>query len=128
MKFIYLSMIAIAILFSLNQKTVSNVNQILSDSAEYCMVSGEKIEDEGVKYSYLGTEVKLCCEGCEKSFKKNPANYLKAGGLKCPVCDEDDAKKEISSVNDGVKYYFCGKGCKASFEKDPGEYLKNYNK
>ncbi|MDZ4712816.1 MAG: hypothetical protein SGI89_10910 [bacterium] len=128
MKIIYLSLFVIAILISLNQETVSNVSSKLSDTTEYCLVSGEKIDGEGVKYSYLNTEVKFCCESCEKSFKKNPAKYLSASGLRCSVCDEDDAKKEISEVTKGVKYYFCGKGCKAKFSEDPQAQLKKYQK
>jgi len=130
MKFIYLSLIAFAILISSNQKTVSNVsfNLGLTDSTEYCLVDGGKIEGQGVKYSYLNTDVKFCCEACEKTFKKNPAKHLKGAGLRCPVCDEDDAKTNLSTVSNGVKYYFCGKGCKNKFKKDPETYLKRYQK
>lgn len=128
MKFIYLSLFVITMLISLNQETVSSVSSKLSDSAEYCLVSGEKIDGEGIKYSYLNTDVKFCCESCEKSFKKNPAKYLSAAGLRCSVCDEDDASKDITAINDGVKYYFCGKGCKAKFEEDPQAQLKKYQK
>ncbi len=128
MKFIYLSIFVFTILIFSNQNIVSNVSSILSDSTEYCIVSGEKIEGEGVKYTYLNTDIKFCCEGCQKSFQKNPAKYLSAAALRCPVCDEDDAKKDISMSTDGVKYYFCGKGCKASFGKDPQSYLKKYQK
>ncbi len=128
MKLIYLSLFTLAILISLNQKAVSNINTNLSDDPEYCIVDGEKIEGEGVKYSYLNSELKFCCESCQKTFKKNPAKYLKGVGLRCPVCDEDDAKKNLSSVTGGVKYYFCGNGCKTKFGKDPEAYLKNYRK
>ncbi|MEO8446911.1 MAG: hypothetical protein ABI528_05415 [bacterium] len=128
MKIIYLSMFVIAILISLNQETVSSVSSKLSDTTEYCLVSGEKIDGEGVKYSYLNTEVKFCCESCEKSFKKNPSKYLSAAGLRCSVCDEDDAKKEFSEITDGVKYYFCSKGCQAKFSEDPQAQLKKYQK
>ncbi len=128
MKFIYLSIIALAIFVSTNQKTISNVHSNISDTTEYCMVDGEKIDGQGVKYRYLSTDVKFCCEDCQKTFKKNPAKYLKGAGLRCPVCDEDDAKTSLSSVNNGVKYYFCGKGCKNKFGKDPQTHLKKYQK
>jgi hypothetical protein len=45
-----------------------------------CVVSDEKFGgDMGDPYvfTYEGREVKLCCEGCLKDFKKNPAKYLK---------------------------------------------------
>jgi YHS domain-containing protein len=108
-----------------NTSSFSGTSSWQSDSA-VCIVSGEKIEDGGFTLNYLGENIKFCCQGCEKSFKRNPAKYLAAGELKCPVCDERDAKKEISLESGGVKYYFCGKGCKENFEKDPQEYLKRY--
>lgn len=46
-----------------------------------CLVSGEKLgTDASMKpYSFVhkGQEIKLCCEGCLKDFKKDPATYLK---------------------------------------------------
>lgn len=128
MKFIYLSAFIFTIIIFSNRNTVSKVNSNLTDSTVYCIVSGEKIEGEGVKYNYLNSELVFCCEGCEKSFKKNPAKFLKGAGLRCPVCDEDDAKQSLFTVTHGVKYYFCGKSCKSKFEKDTQTYLKNYQK
>lgn len=127
-KIIYLSIFIFVIIASSNNSTFSKLNSTASDSAEYCIVNGDLIEGVGVKYKYLNSEVKFCCEGCEKSFKKNPEKYLGAAALWCPVCDEGDAKKDLSLVNDGVKYYFCGKGCKSKFSSDPDSYLKNYSK
>jgi YHS domain-containing protein len=28
-------------------------------------------------YAYEGREIKFCCKGCLKDFKKDPANYIK---------------------------------------------------
>lgn len=44
-----------------------------------CLVSGEKLGGMGKPYVvvYEGQEIKLCCKGCEKDFKKEPAKYLK---------------------------------------------------
>lgn len=46
-----------------------------------CMVSDEEIDDKGDMKPYVfiheGREIKLCCEGCLKDFKKNPAKYIK---------------------------------------------------
>ena len=127
-KIIFLSAVVFALLISSNSRTFSKLNSFVSDSTEVCIVSGEVIEGEGVKYVYLNKEVKFCCEGCEKSFKKNPAKYLGSAGLMCPVCNEDDAKADLTAVSGGVKYYFCGKGCKNKFNKDPDEFLNKYNK
>jgi len=127
-KIICLSVFVFTLLISSNSSTFSKLNSFVSDSAEVCIVSGEVIEGGGVKYIYLNKEVKFCCEGCEKSFKKNPAKFLGSAGLMCPVCNEDDASEKLSAVSGGVKYYFCGKGCKSKFSKDPDEFLNNYKK
>ena len=46
-----------------------------------CLVSGEKLgADASMKpysFVYEGQEIKLCCKGCLKDFKKEPATYLK---------------------------------------------------
>lgn len=45
-----------------------------------CVVSDEKFGgDMGDPYVFIheGREVKLCCEGCLKDFKKDPAKYVK---------------------------------------------------
>ena len=131
-KFILLTLFTCAILISTNNNTFSKLNS--SDdptdtvAKEVCIVSGETIEGGGVKYVYLNKEILLCCEGCEKSFKKNPAKFLGSAGLMCPVCNEDDANAELSTTSGGVKYYFCGKGCKSKFIKDPDEFLNKYKK
>jgi len=54
-----------------------------------CVVSGEKLGEMGKPYvmKYKGREVHLCCESCEKDFKKDPAKYLKK------LDDAEKAKK-----------------------------------
>jgi YHS domain-containing protein len=44
-----------------------------------CVVSGEPLGSMGdpVVVKHEGREVKLCCEGCVDSFKKDPEKYLK---------------------------------------------------
>ena len=46
---------------------------------ETCAVSGEKLGQMGDPYvfNYEGKEYKLCCKGCLKDFKKDPAKYVK---------------------------------------------------
>ena len=43
-----------------------------------CMISGDKLGDmgEAYVYEYEGREIKFCCEGCVKDFKKDPAKYI----------------------------------------------------
>ncbi|MCI0448827.1 MAG: hypothetical protein L0Y79_03455 [Chlorobi bacterium] len=103
-----------------------NFQPSYSDTTQLCIVSGEPIETGGVKYKYLNKEIIFCCEGCIKAFKKEPAKYLTV--LRCPICDDDDGKRDISAVNDGVKYYFCSSSCRGKFENDANKYLENYSK
>ena len=44
-----------------------------------CTVSDEKLDSMGKPVSYVheGREIQFCCKDCIKSFKKNPAKYLK---------------------------------------------------
>jgi YHS domain-containing protein len=44
-----------------------------------CIVSGDKLGEMGEPYvyEYEGREIKFCCKGCLKDFKKEPAKYVK---------------------------------------------------
>ncbi|MCX6928063.1 MAG: hypothetical protein NT154_33355 [Verrucomicrobia bacterium] len=44
-----------------------------------CVVTDEKLGDMGDAYVFVheGREIKLCCKGCLKDFKKDPAKYIK---------------------------------------------------
>jgi YHS domain-containing protein len=44
-----------------------------------CVVTGEKLGEMGdpFVYAYEGREIKFCCKGCLKDFKKEPAKYIK---------------------------------------------------
>lgn len=44
-----------------------------------CVVSGKELGSMGKPFvaTHEGTTVKLCCSGCEKDFKKDPAKYVK---------------------------------------------------
>jgi YHS domain-containing protein len=44
-----------------------------------CVVSGDKLGEMGdpYVYEYQGREIKFCCKGCVKDFKKDPAKYIK---------------------------------------------------
>jgi YHS domain-containing protein len=46
---------------------------------KYCVVSGDKLGEMGKPfvYEYKGREIKFCCPGCLKDFKKDPAKYIK---------------------------------------------------
>ncbi len=127
---IFSSIFILGILFTAagSDAGVNHIANTGADSSQVCIVTGEEFPmDAGIKYKYLNKEVTFCCGGCVKSFQKEPANYIK-DGLRCPVCDDDDGKKELSHVHDGIKYYFCGTSCKGKFEKDAQKYIDNYSK
>ena len=44
-----------------------------------CIVTDEKLGGHGKPYVFTheGQELKLCCKGCLKDFKKEPAKYTK---------------------------------------------------
>ena len=44
-----------------------------------CIVTDEKLGGHGKPYVFTheGQELKLCCKGCLKDFKKEPATYTK---------------------------------------------------
>ena len=44
-----------------------------------CVVSGDKLGEMGEPfvYQYKDREIKFCCKGCLKDFKKDPAKYIK---------------------------------------------------
>lgn len=42
-----------------------------------CLVSDEKLDPGDPSLIYKGREIRVCCEGCLKDFKKNPEKYLK---------------------------------------------------
>jgi len=55
-----------------------------------CIVSDEKLGSMGEPYVFVheGQLIKLCCDGCLKDFKKEPAKYLAklvAGKVPAPV-------------------------------------------
>jgi YHS domain-containing protein len=101
-----------------------NSQGVVSDSAKYCIVTGEKLdgsEGDPVKYTYLGKEYLFCCSGCVKKFKSEPMSYIKEE-IKCPVMG-NPASQKVFTVVDDVKYYFCCSGCIKKFEADPKKYL-----
>lgn len=44
-----------------------------------CLVSDEKLGEHGAPYVFTheGREIKMCCKGCVKDFKKDTAKYIK---------------------------------------------------
>lgn len=54
----------------------------MQPSASYplktCVVSGDPLTEMGgpVAFDYGGTEIQFCCQGCIKTFKKDPEAYM----------------------------------------------------
>lgn len=65
----------------LAESDANNAAKATEDSypLKTCVVSGEPLGemDEVKVIHYEGREVRLCCEDCEKPFRKNPEKYLK---------------------------------------------------
>jgi len=106
-----------------------------------CVVSGEELgsdPDDIVDVVYNNRLVRMCCRGCAKKLKKDPAPYLKkldAAVVKqqaehyplteCPVSGE-----ALGSMGDPIVVMMnnrmvklCCKGCVRSIKKDPGAVI-----
>lgn len=107
-----------------------------------CVVSGDKLGGKmgtPFKYDYQGRELQLCCASCVKTFKKDPAKYLKKldeAAIKqqkasyalttCPVSGQKlDGKmgQPFDYLYKGRLVRFCCNGCVKDFNKDPAKYL-----
>lgn len=107
-----------------------------------CIVTGEKLGGMGKPYVFTheGREIKLCCQGCLKEFKKSSETYLKKLDAaekeciaknpykleKCLVTGEKlgGMGKPVSFVYQDREIKLCCKGCIKSFAKDPEKYMK----
>ncbi len=60
---------------------------------DYCVISGDKLGEMGKPYVFTNDDrqIKLCCSGCLKDFKKDPAKWLKK-------IDEAEAKAKTKAV------------------------------
>lgn len=122
------------------KKTPAKPAKVKPYPLETCVVSGQKLGGdmgEPSVFTYQGQEIKLCCKGCEKEFKKNPAKYLAkieeaAKKLKpypldtCVVTGEKfgGMGEPYVFVYQGREIKLCCKGCLKEFKKDPAKYLK----
>ena len=58
-----------------------------------CLVSDEKLDKGDPTFIYKGREIRVCCEGCVKDFKKEPEKYLKLIEAEEKKLAADKAKK-----------------------------------
>ncbi len=112
---------------------------------EKCLVSGEPLGSMGEPINHVdGTRlVRLCCKGCVKGYKKDPAKHLATIDAalikkqlktypieKCLVSDEplDAMGKPVDMLYGTTLVRLCCKGCKKGFLKNPAEYLAQIEK
>ena len=112
-----------------------------------CVVSGDKLGGsmgKPVSYNYKGREIRFCCSGCIKDFKKDPANYLQKlddavikqqkPAYPLATCVVSGQKlggsmgKPIDYVYKDRLVRFCCKGCIKTFNKEPAKYLAMIDK
>ena len=74
----------------------TNSEKLKPYTLKTCVVSGDKLGEMGdpFVYAYKGREIKFCCKGCLKDFKKDPAKYIK-------MIDEAEAKAKKAKILDG---------------------------
>jgi len=98
-----------------------------------CPIGGEDVDGES-SLDWNGLRVHLCCPGCEKKFRKDPAAALAKLGLavekqgdafvvdlanpRCPIRG-GDAKADVSTVFAGVRVHYCCPGCEKKLAADP---------
>ena len=92
-----------------------------------CPVMGEPVNPK-VSIQHNGQTVQLCCKGCVKKFKADPAKYRAALAnsytyqTKCPVMGEGINPKAFTKTAAGQTVYFCCKGCDKKFFGEPAKY------
>ena len=61
-----------------NESSASSESGAKPYPLETCVVSGKKLGSMGDPYVIIheGQEIKFCCDGCEPTFKKDPAKFL----------------------------------------------------
>jgi YHS domain-containing protein len=110
-----------------------------------CPVSGEALGSMGepVDYVYSNRLVRLCCQGCLRSLKKDPDKYL--GKLNEAILAQQGAaypmkscvisKQKLGSMGEPVDYVvasrlvrFCCGGCAGTFNRAPAAHLATIDK
>jgi len=89
-----------------------------------------------------GKRVYFCCQGCIKTFKKDPEKYIKqieAEGItldktpiipqtRCPIDGVKIDKKQHYVDHKGKRVYACSTGCAELVKKDPAKHVKELEK
>jgi hypothetical protein len=75
-----LSIIGGAVALAADKKPADKANEKITPyTLKVCVVSGDKLGEMGKPFVFTNDmrEVKLCCKDCLKTFKKEPAKYVK---------------------------------------------------
>jgi len=131
-----------AFALGLNAKAADPSTDLKPYPITKCIVTGEKLGGMGKPYIFTheGREIKLCCQGCLKEFKKSTETYLKKLDAaekecvqknpykldKCLVTGEKRGSmgKPVSFVYEDREIKLCCKGCLKTFVKNPDKYMK----
>jgi YHS domain-containing protein len=106
-----------------------------------CVVSGETLGAMGEPVNYVldNRLVRLCCKGCLRSLKKDPAQYLAALDEAVIAQQRADypltacviSKQALGAMGEPVDYVvanrlvrFCCGGCAGTFNRAPGAHLQ----
>lgn len=105
---------------------------------ETCVISDEALGSMGdpIEEIHEGRLVRMCCSGCVKSFKKDPAKYFATidramiaaqkktyTATTCPVSGEPLGDGAIDHLYGTQLVRTCCKKCVAAIDKDPTKYL-----
>ncbi|HVL39405.1 MAG TPA: YHS domain-containing protein [Fimbriimonadaceae bacterium] len=101
-----------------------------------CPVMGSPANDKSGAVDYAGVRYTFCCAGCDQTFAKEPAKYLKSEKVKAktlgvslfdPVngrrVDAKTAKGGSADFN-GVRYHFISQENRVAFEGEPKKYTQ----
>ncbi len=108
---------------------------------EMCVISGEKLGGEmgePINVIHKNRLVRLCCNGCKKSFSKDPAAQIdkinkavaEKQGKPYPLTTCVVSGEKLGGMGDPIDYVFgnrlvrlCCKGCKKKVSSDPLAFL-----
>ena len=81
LKFLIVAVLAVSFCTAALTAVAADTNSVKLKpyTLKTCVVSGDKLGEMGdpFVYAYEGREIKFCCKGCVKDFKKEPAKYIK---------------------------------------------------
>jgi YHS domain-containing protein len=107
-------------------------DQIIDLKNERCPIMDGECDGESTMV-FQNYRIQLCCDGCDKKFRKNPRKHLTLllnpdlvalNNKNCPVMAEEPAEPDNFFVYDGVVIDTCGSDCPEMFAEEPARYLK----